>query len=460
MTQRAGDRTASPAVRRSDQERSEPSIALPASDDHVVQVAIVLLTGYLVIGRAFAQIGLPSASVFLGEVIIVAMLMIPSIRTMMVRSLQWLVRPGPLHVQTWAVVMFIGYGLLMVVGGLLAGYDPLEAAKNFAFNYYAVMMLAGLAIGTRDPDFLRRLARVLPWVNVAYIVVFPVVLRGSQLQLPFSAVEDLTTGAGTIVSLALIVCFDPAPSRRWYLIGLNLFCLAFLQVRGDWLAVTLGLGLWATLMRKWRVMIAVGAAGLLGLALVAALDVTIPTAGDRGGAVSADEIFARAVAPFDEELAARYSDDAENFAGTTVWRRRWWNEIWVAAHSTDSRAMLGHGYGFELFSLADFIAAEETVIRTPHNVFYYTLGFTGWVGVAIFATLHGAILAALVRVYRRGGSPFGLILWVMATASGSFGNFFETPYNAAPYWFLIGLSLAPLLKARVTERPAVVGRQA
>src|SRR5690606_39928801 len=41
--------------------------------------------------------------------------------------------------------------------------------------------------------------------------------------------------------------------------------------------------------------------------------------------------------------------------------------------------------------------------RTPHSVFYYALGYTGWVGVILFAALQYAILAHLWRSYRLTG---------------------------------------------------------
>ncbi|MEO1063259.1 MAG: O-antigen ligase family protein [Actinomycetota bacterium] len=422
-------------------------IAAASGPDRLVTVATWLLIGYLVLGRAFAQIGLPGANVFLGEVIIVALLVIPSTRAVFVRSLEWLTRPGPFHVQTCAAVLFIGFGLLLVVGGFFAGHDPLQTLKNLAFNYYVVMMLAGLAIGVRDRELLPRLALLLPWLNAAYVLIFMLALRGVTVSLPFSAIEGLTPGAATVVSLALIVCYDPAPGRRWYLIAANVFCLLFLQVRGDWLAATLGLGIWATLRRRWRSILVIGAVGLGALLFVSVLDLSIPGAADRGGAVSAEEIFARAVAPIDPELAARYSDEVEGFAGTAEWRQRWWDDIWASVHTTDTRTLFGHGYGFPLHSVADFLAGEDTNIRTPHNVFFYALGFSGWLGVAIFATLHLTILAALIRVYREFGDVFGVVLWVMATSSALFGNFFETPYNSAPYWFMVGVVLSRLMPA-------------
>jgi hypothetical protein len=62
----------------------------------------------------------------------------------------------------------------------------------------------------------------------------------------------------------------------------------------------------------------------------------------------------------------------------------------------------------------------------------------------VFAALEVTLLAYLWQVFRSGGNPFGLMLLVMALCTGLFGNFFETPFNAVPYYWLIGLALAPL----------------
>ena len=107
------------------------------------------------------------------------------------------------------------------------------------------------------------------------------------------------------------------------------------------------------------------------------------------------------------------------------------------------RRLFGLGYGRPLSDLTTFINSD---LRSPHNVFYFALGYGGWFGVAAFGAMHVAIFFALWKVFRLTGNPFGLLLWVFATLTGLFGNFFETPYNAVPYYTLIGISLAPLVR--------------
>ena len=101
----------------------------------------------------------------------------------------------------------------------------------------------------------------------------------------------------------------------------------------------------------------------------------------------------------------------------------------------------GHGYGFDLFVLApdDVRAGQAEEIRTPHSVFYYALGYTGWVGVALFAVLQFAILRLLWRSFRLTGQPAGVVCWVMGMAMACFEAGFETPYKAIPFYLLMRL---------------------
>lgn len=434
---------------------AEPSSYGPS--DPVVRVAFVLLLGYLVVGRAFAQIGLVSVGLFVGEMAFVALVVYAPTRAALLAGFSWLYRPGPLHLVCWAMLAFLAFGVFQLGRGIQLGYSPVEAGKNFAFNYYPLLLLAGLAIGTIDNRFLDRLNKWLPWVNAFYVITFMLVLRGAGLRIPFSGVEQLTVGLATPVSIALMVARDRPVTRRWYLLGLNAFCLLFLQVRAEWLGVTLALAAWAMMSGRWLSLAKAFAALLFALSAVSYLDVQIPGAPTRGGGVSIQEIGARLVAPFNPELAASYSDDAEYFSGTTSWRREWWRLISEEVHSSQETEILGMAYGYPIADVAPFLRGAEVPIRTPHNVFYYALGFTGWLGVTFFAALLVAVGLAIRRVWHLTGDPFGVMVFVAGTAASFFENFYETPYNAAPFWFLIGVVLAPLVARQLG--PVIRGAQ-
>ncbi len=418
-------------------------------------VAVAVLVGYLVAGRSFAQIGVAPASVFIGELLLVAMVAYEPTRATLTAALRGLITPGPLHLLLWVYVAYLGYGFLQLVRGA-AGGPPLEAAKLFSFNYLPLFIIGGIAVHATCPGALRRLSVVLPWANLVYLGVFFVALKGSSLRVPFSAAPSLTPGAGANLTIILMLCLDRPVTRRWPLLAANVFLLAFLQLRSSWLALLLGACVWAVLTRRVRgLLLALGLA-LLVLVTLAAADVEIPGAASRGGGVSVQGIAARSVAPFDEAFAARLSPEAENFAGTTEWRREWWDHIWAGVHENHQRELVGYGYGFLLSDL--FPQLEQEAVRTPHNVFFFALGYTGWLGVVSFGGFQAVLLACLWRSYRRTGNPIGPALWVMGLTEGLFGNFYETPYNALPFYALLGLALAPVAGPLAEAAQAAVGR--
>jgi O-antigen ligase len=163
----------------------------------------------------------------------------------------------------------------------------------------------------------------------------------------------------------------------------------------------------------------------------------------RGGTISATELVARVIAPVNPELAADYSDDVHMYEGTAAWRTMWWIEIWNSVHSSSSLAILGHGYGFALGDLVAYL--EDSSTRTPHNVFFLALGYTGWSGVIMFALLQSEIARLCWRAFRKTKQAFSIVFWVTTLAFSFFTPFFETPQGAIPFYLVAGCACAGLL---------------
>jgi len=173
------------------------------------------------------------------------------------------------------------------------------------------------------------------------------------------------------------------------------------------------------------------------------LDLRVPSVLSRGPTtISARNVVGAAIAPFDEQTAAQYNEQARKFAGTTAWRLDWWTDIWGSVHETTPRMLVGFGYGYYLKSTSDIRTGKDD-LRTPHNVFFYALGFGGWIGVSIFAALLLAVGRLLWVAYRRTGQAFGLAALFLGFGVGLFTNYFETPFAAIPYWTILGLAAAP-----------------
>ena len=170
----------------------------------------------------------------------------------------------------------------------------------------------------------------------------------------------------------------------------------------------------------------------------------IPSPAGRGGAVSSSEILARAIAPIDRDAALDYSrKNADLYAGTTSWRTNWWAAIWSSVHLRTETTLLGHGYGFPLHDLVPYL--RDSDVRTPHNVFFDALGYSGWIGVAIFYGFQAAFGLTLFRVWRATGQSYGIISWLGTLVAAHFGNVFETPFGAIPFYLLTGMAAAGLV---------------
>jgi O-antigen ligase len=142
----------------------------------------------------------------------------------------------------------------------------------------------------------------------------------------------------------------------------------------------------------------------------------------------------------------------------------------LSIHSTRMLGAFGHGYGFNLFGLAPEEVTEgqeHDDIRTPHSVFLYALGYTGWLGVLVFAALQLAIVRLLWRSYRLSGQPAGIALWVLGMGMAFFQESLESPHRAIPFYLLVGMTIAPGLapwlhrsvgRARPQSLPAAVPR--
>ena len=113
----------------------------------------------------------------------------------------------------------------------------------------------------------------------------------------------------------------------------------------------------------------------------------------------------------------------------------------------------------------------EEGVRTPHSVFFYALGYGGWIGAGIFLFLMFALMQCLWKVYKLTGNAFGLSYLMLNLALGLFGNSFETPFGAIPFYLVMGVVIAPLFQtvpqvgamlpqpapAQPTSTPAVAG---
>jgi hypothetical protein len=407
------------------------------------RVAGFLLAGYLTMGRSFAYLGVPP--LFIGELVLGAFLLLKP-RVALGTWSASLLQASPLNALGLSMFVFVAYGFWQVGRGVLSGFPAIDALKTFTFNYYTLYLFLGIWVGLRTPDFLPKLVRVIAWVNGIYGVLFLVALRHVDVFLPGFGAQDVplfSPPAGQVVVILGLLCFERDLRAVWLVLVLNIVITLVWQVRSEWAGLAVGILAWGLLTGRLGRVIGMGMAGLAVLGLLAVADIRLP---GRNGEVSLAETLGRVLAPIDLELAKKLSPNAKNHAGTAEWRELWWGGIWRSVHSSPRLEAFGHGYGFPLSSLAPVKGYKEST-RTPHSVFYYALGYTGWVGVVVFGALQLVILRLLWRSYRLTGQAAGLAWWVMAMVRFSFEEGLESPMKAIPFYLLIGICMAPALQS-------------
>ncbi len=416
-----------------------------------LKVAAALLLGYLCLSRTFAYIGVPQWSVFISEIVLVLFFLCgPTFRgsawTPMVRKERALKRLAIIY------AAFLGYGILQVAHGIGAGNPPLTAMRDLAFNYYPLYVLLGIWAGAQS-EALPKLLRGFAWFNGIYGVLYLLVLNRREWFMPgvsreIAPVQVFAEPIYSFVALLGLVAYEKRLWRHWYLLALNAFVMLGMQVRTEWLAFAIGLIAWFLVTRQSKRFAQTAAILAAVFALMYVTDFSLPGPEGRGGGeISVRQLTDRALSPFQADMSdarAAAGIGAETPEATFVWRTVWWLNIWDAVHASGSTAMWGFGYGYPLGDLVPYLTGQ--FIRTPHNEFFYALGYSGWIGVLLFFAFQQEIGRLLWKSNRLTGDSFGVPFWIAMMAYGMFFPLGETPYGAIPFYLTVGWAMAPVLR--------------
>ncbi len=416
-----------------------------------LRVAAALLLGYLCLSRTFAYIGVPQWSFFISEITLALFFFCgPTFRgsawARMVRQELALKRLAILY------AAFLGYGILQVAHGIGAGNPELTAMRDLAFNYYPLYVLLGIWAGAQS-EALPKLLRGFAWFNGMYGVLYLVILNRLEWFVPgvgreIAPVQVFAEPIYSFVALLGLVAYEKRLWRHWYLPALNAFVMLGMQVRTEWLAFAAGLIAWFLVTRQGKRFAQATAILAAVFALMYITDFSLPGPEGRGGGeISVRQLTDRALSPFQADVSdarAAAGIGAETQEATFVWRTVWWLNIWDTVHARRSTAIWGFGYGYPLGDLVPYLTGQ--FIRTPHNEFFYALGYSGWIGVLLFFAFQGEMGRLLWKVNRLTGDPFGVPLWVAMMTYGMFFPLGETPYGAIPFYLMVGWAMAPVLR--------------
>lgn len=417
--------------------------------DNWSKLTLVLIIGYFCMGRAFAYAGLPWFSLYMGELALASFLLFgPRIKN--VRWVRLVRHVRQLQRFKWLLALLLCYGAFESLRGMFLGYPAFTAARDTAFNYYPLFLFLGIWVGLRNRSFLRELVRPLAWWNGCYGIMYVLFLNRVPWAMPGTAtvgsvVPVFSEPLGSAISLLGLLTFEPQLKRVWHLLVLNAVVMLWVQMRAEWLGFAVGLTLLAWFTKRLKQMAVSGL--LLGLlfGFMLVTNLSLPSPEGRGGQISADDIIARGVAPVNKDLASDLAPahNVVGYVGTAAWRLVWWARIWAQVHESASGAWFGFGYGYPIGELNPFLESGY-FIQTPHNDFLYALAYSGWIGVTLFALLEFELVRLLWRSYQITGEPFGLVCWAALITVSMFGDFFEAPMGAIPFYLLVGVAVAPM----------------
>lgn len=417
-------------------------------------LVLFTLCGFLLLGRSFAYFGIPPAKIFIGELLLGAFTVIRP-RDVLGRWLETAMRASPLSGFSITLLLFLLYGAFEFARGITKEYPAFVALQSFVFHFYPLYVFLGIWVGKRRPDLLVRAIPVFAWVHGIYGVLYGTLLDSVWIPIPSTDVGILGQPNGSVIVILGLLCLKRLRPQDCCALVINVAVLISLQVRADWLAILIAILLRGFLYRRLGNLVfgSIGVLMLLSAAWMA--NIEMPGPEDRGGNVTAGKLLARIVAPIDISLAKEFDPYAHVYKGTAVWRTTWWDAIWANVHRDIDTTLFGMGYGYPLPDLVPYLRGQQ--IRSPHNVFFYALGYTGWFGVTLFFLLQAQLALLEWRVFRTTGSVFGLLVLVQALVAAFFGNLFETPFGAIPIFLLLGLTAAPVAAEEMSrlEYPAV-----
>ncbi len=409
--------------------------------------ALFLLVGYSLTARSFSYLGIPPAKLFIGDLTLAAFIFLRP-RELFDRWIKALTKGGPLGWLGWILLVSISYGIFQVIRGVLNGFEPVTAVENLVFNVYPLYLFLGIWLGKRQPRLLLRFVQVFAVLFCIYAPAYMLVLHNVNVLMPGSdsvSVFGQANGGGFII-LSLL-CLDPKPARWWPVMAVAAAALLAGQVRAEWLGTGVAIMIWGVLSRKMTRVAWLGAGIFAVLAIGFLLDVNLPSPGERGGKISSTEIVARGVAAVSPDMARDLtgSDNVNFYSGTIKWRKMWWAAIWQNSQENFTNLLIGPGYGFPLKNLVNYLREKD--LRTPHNIFYYALGYSGWIGVVIFFSLQIGCGVLLWRTYKVTGQAWGLAVWASGLTAAFLGNVMETPAGAIPFYLTMGLFVGPALSS-------------
>jgi len=161
------------------------------------------------------------------------------------------------------------------------------------------------------------------------------------------------------------------------------------------------------------------------------------------GRVTLTTAVQRFVATFGRSSAGGYAT-ANEAVGSASWRLTWWRKLLQQNMERRDWLWVGRGFGGNLATEAGLhLTPRFQTLRSPHSIFVDVLARLGLVGAVLYV---GFLLSTatrsirLIRDHNELGSTAAWMLayWVALLVVSLLGVVMESPFGAAPFYFLTG----------------------
>jgi O-Antigen ligase len=418
---------------------------------------LCLLTGYAVIGKGFAYLGV--APFYIGDI------------TLLIGTLVFL-RTGSLAAAlATPPSVILGAAMTWVLLCTLPfiddyGFDALRDSVVIMYGGFAFIVLTLLLEDARRINVILRLySRFIKIYVPLALVVFLVeqyfyedIPRFASIDVPVLGLRPgeiavHLTGAAVFALAGLCTV-----SRIWVLLLVASLVIVGGMHRGALLAEIVPIALATLILGRLREALLVVAAVLMLFAAAYGLEVTFTDHSEAQLSAERQLSTIQMVA----NVESIFSDsDQQALEGTKTWRVDWWTII-INDTVYGPHFWSGRGFGLNLADADGFqdrSDPDSPPLRNPHNVQMTILaragvpGFTLW--LLFLTSWLGIIIKAMRTAYRRGQAAWGgLFLFIGCYATSiiidaSFDVALEGPMLGIWFWCLIGFGIGATMIYRV-----------
>lgn len=408
----------------------------------------LLLIGYLVGNRGFAQVRVPNLPLLAGEVTLgvgMAMAIWRAARTKML--------PVRRDLLNGVLLIWFVFGLARLRLDLRS--HGFVAARDFALLYYALFFFLAQGWAT-IPTRRRWIERCL---DVAFIVAPPVFIAFTRWPgfftsnfvvqgVPLIFIKSDVEGGLLVAGFFWFLHRNAEASHRLWLLPATSCLVAVASSNSRAAIVALaGASLWLTLFRDKRLIRPLAAMLTAGALLVLAYSVfgTLPWSKSP-----AYRLYETCAAIIDTRgLGIYQSEELGDKADNNRFRLTWWRT--VVDQTLNESPWFGLGFGYDLAGEFTRVYYTGTVdgfsARSPHNFALTVFGRMGFVGLGLLLALLGGMARLIWRLGRaaaRDGTDrrrFVLALGAWAIlVNACFGVVLEGPMGATVFWTTLGLA--------------------